>query len=804
MMKAAASMTKAKKNPIILQALSGIKPADPKTESIESDSVEPVIYFQVLLGLVYESAATNPAGRVTKSNRGYNKVELYPHMLGKNPNRKPTAVEIKYAEDIATGFHFFFQNKVILFYRKQALSLTMIRRRTASVASAYRKTPNSQNMTISLFMIVLHCAYFTMAASTELLHSASPGVAASVDLKSAGQAGIRFDSAGQAGTGGAECSTSGAHKIQLHVTDAEAKLDGHPALSDVDLITKDKSISGFTNAYKRFEDHNTNQIPTIITEQLEECEKFQLFQNEMHDQLVIDAQKNGGWGYWPKQYREVRQMVADREIRSELMKNIDLAQQQSESERWWMKVYNFFVFHFKRDHWKQYQASLQLSKLRRWLKTLQTLTNEKILTAVGRLSIFARQGPNFTARELKLIENMAHEGSHLTAEDEALITEISSQTFFQRRNTKAYQLLERYHQAFHKASEDAKTSQDTPTLQLMKERILEALKDFRHSVQVGVAWTRQDRQLFEMLERMKDMKNAPQNLFQNKQAEQSILARSHHWRRLGNQQVAAQALAILEAKSQPSPEELELLELLKVWWDEGKLSSDDGVSLRKFNKEQLKLLEENSYKFSGKMLDVLNVQTAITAHNYLDQIGTIEKDLGVAAGVGEPLNAFKAFASIEERAFTLLGKKEQYLNQLKNTNPQVVPSYKKIYVNHILETGLVPEKLITIANGISGGKPEYFNGLEYEFYKLRAHLRKEEKGEINRLVKLSSDDKEFKYESKFVKVLRILAKADARAEFDIETGKSVTRFLDLLSTLKEQENRRARSRLDKLKEFPKL
>ncbi|KAI9610664.1 hypothetical protein H4Q26_006811 [Puccinia striiformis f. sp. tritici PST-130] len=125
MMKAAASMTKAKKNPIILQALSGIKPADPKTESIESDSVEPVIYFQVLLGLVYESAATNPAGRVTKSNRGYNKVELYPHMLGKNPNRKPTAVEIKYAEDIATGFHFFFQNKVILFYRSMFLGFRM-------------------------------------------------------------------------------------------------------------------------------------------------------------------------------------------------------------------------------------------------------------------------------------------------------------------------------------------------------------------------------------------------------------------------------------------------------------------------------------------------------------------------------------------------------------------------------------------------------------------------------------------------------------------------------------------------------
>ncbi|KAH9458748.1 hypothetical protein MJO29_009841 [Puccinia striiformis f. sp. tritici] len=325
----------------------------------------------------------------------------------------------------------------------------MIRRRTLLVANAYLKTPNWQNMTRSLLMLVLPCAYFTMAASTELLHSASLGVAASVDLKSAGQVG----------TWGAEGSTSGAHKIQLHVTDAKAKLNGHPALRDVDLIAKDKSISGFTNAYKRFEDHNTNQIPTIITEQLEECKKFQLFQNEMHDQLVIDTQKNGGWGYWRKQHREVSQMVADREIRSELMKNyIDLAQQQSESERWWMKVYNFFVFHFKRDHWKQYQASLQLSKLRRWLKTLQTLTNETILTAVGRLSIFARKGPNFTAREPKLIENISHDSSHLTAEDEALITEISSQTFFQRRNIKAHQLHEHYHLAFHEASEDAKTS----------------------------------------------------------------------------------------------------------------------------------------------------------------------------------------------------------------------------------------------------------------------------------------------------------------------------------------------------------
>ncbi|KAI7944393.1 hypothetical protein MJO28_010088 [Puccinia striiformis f. sp. tritici] len=300
----------------------------------------------------------------------------------------------------------------------------MIRRRTLLVANAYLKTPNWQNMTRSLLMLVLPCAYFTMAASTELLHSASLGVAASVDLKSAGQVG----------TWGAEGSTSGAHKIQLHVTDAKAKLNGHPALRDVDLIAKDKSISGFTNAYKRFEDHNTNQIPTIITEQLEECKKFQLFQNEMHDQLVIDTQKNGGWGYW------------------------HLAQQQSESERWWMKVYNFFVFHFKRDHWKQYQASLQLSKLRRWLKTLQTLTNETILTAVGRLSIFARKGPNFTAREPKLIENISHDSSHLTAEDEALITEISSQTFFQRRNIKAHQLHEHYHLAFHEASEDAKTS----------------------------------------------------------------------------------------------------------------------------------------------------------------------------------------------------------------------------------------------------------------------------------------------------------------------------------------------------------
>ncbi|KAI9625609.1 hypothetical protein KEM48_010871 [Puccinia striiformis f. sp. tritici PST-130] len=219
---------------------------------------------------------------------------------------------------------------------------------------------------------------------------------------------------------------------------------------------------------------------------------------------------------------------------------------------------------------------------------------------------------------------------------------------------------------------------------------------------------------------------------------------------------------------------------LLVWWDEGKLLSDDGVSLRKCNKEQITILKENSHAYGSKMLDILNLQTAITAHNYLDQIDTIEKDLGKAAGATETLHAFKAFTSIEERAFTLLGKREQYLNQLKNTNPQVALSSRKFYVDHILETGLLPGNLIDIADGIIRGKPEYINGLDSEFYKLRSHLREEEKGEIDSLVQLSSDDEKFRYEGKLVKILRILTKADARAEFDIETGKSVTRFLDVL------------------------
>jgi len=60
MMKATASLIKAR-NPIILQALDGVdltKPPEDGSDSPEESRSEPVLYFHVLLGLVYEAAAT--------------------------------------------------------------------------------------------------------------------------------------------------------------------------------------------------------------------------------------------------------------------------------------------------------------------------------------------------------------------------------------------------------------------------------------------------------------------------------------------------------------------------------------------------------------------------------------------------------------------------------------------------------------------------------------------------------------------------------------------------------------------------
>jgi hypothetical protein len=56
--------------------------------------------------------------RIMWSNRQYKKLEIYPHMIGENPNCKPTATELEHAKQSVDHFKFFDTGRVILLDRK--------------------------------------------------------------------------------------------------------------------------------------------------------------------------------------------------------------------------------------------------------------------------------------------------------------------------------------------------------------------------------------------------------------------------------------------------------------------------------------------------------------------------------------------------------------------------------------------------------------------------------------------------------------------------------------------------------------
>ncbi|WAQ88707.1 hypothetical protein PtA15_10A126 [Puccinia triticina] len=65
-------------------------------------------------------AANNPnKNRIIWSKRPFKPIELYPHMLGDDPDQKPTPEELVQAMEIAAQFHYFHHGKVILTDRRE-------------------------------------------------------------------------------------------------------------------------------------------------------------------------------------------------------------------------------------------------------------------------------------------------------------------------------------------------------------------------------------------------------------------------------------------------------------------------------------------------------------------------------------------------------------------------------------------------------------------------------------------------------------------------------------------------------------
>ncbi|KAA1133327.1 hypothetical protein PGTUg99_025309 [Puccinia graminis f. sp. tritici] len=529
----------------------------------------------------------------------------------------------------------------------------------------WRKNTYCQKMKMCLLLVHFHCVYFAMTTPEVPTHVVSRGIDPASARDSTRQAGIVLnegengkDAGLFSGKRGFEDLFGNQDNSRPYKIHTKTILEGYPALSDKDLVAKDKAISTFSTAYDNFKSHDITSSK-LHNEKLEEDEKLQLRQIEWGDRIVSKIQK-GGPSVLHSLREEVKQNVINREVRVELEKTLNLAERDWKNESWWNRIINFFRYVFKRDEWKQDKASHQLSKLRRGLRsrrTLEPVPTEKMRKAITHLSIFARKGPNFSDAELQLIENMSNGSSHLTAADEALIAELGKETVAQHRNMKIRNLQETYHLAI-----ENQTSQD-----ITKKDVLEALAYLWARVGTGKDWSKQDRKMYEKLEKMKSMKDALYVLAQDKRTQEEIIARADKWRLLENRGKCATAFAMLTTKSELAAKEKKVLEALRVLWDEGKLSSDHGFSLRKFGKGRRAILRENVEEFNKRMQDFLKkAQPIDTSRHYLDHIKSIENELGTHNTPERYIAGSQDVDSMATRGLSLTGRKEKYLNKLKN------------------------------------------------------------------------------------------------------------------------------------------
>ncbi|WAQ89965.1 hypothetical protein PtA15_11A657 [Puccinia triticina] len=673
-----------------------------------------------------------------------------------------------------------------------------IRQKCSLTMDGCRK--NDQTTTLCLLMIFFHCVHFAIMNGENTIHIVSPSIDASTRIvrDSAGldegqierEGGLLTEREDFKDLSGSEYNNR-ASKIHNN-----GILEGNPPLSDKDLIAKDSAISKFTKAYDKFKDQCITSS-SLTDEKHREDEQFQQYQIEWGDRIVNKSQRKGGRDLLPRLRKEVANGIPanHRELRAELEKTLNLAERQLKSEGWWTQIVDFFRYLFKRDEWRQYNASLQLSKLRRGLKSGSTLP--KMRRPINLLSLFERKGPNFSEAELQLIENMTKGSSHLTAADEALINELGKESFVHHRNMKVQNLQNKYNSAVDKTPQD------------MKNNILGGLKYFWAMIGMGKDLNKQDRKLFESLEKMKDMEDASQILAQNERQNQSIIVRAWKSRKMEITRTCSSAFAILKSRPNLPVKEKEVLERLSSLWDEGKLSpeSKDGDALWKVYKDQREIIERSATEFNQKMQELLRkAQPVDTSHKYLDHIASIEKRVRAQNFLEKSADASKALETKEKMGFSLTQNEKQYSNHKhkitvsNNDNTYNNLMDKLAIENRIHESGQISQDLMKITNGLISNDKKFFHGRQSQLNRLKSHLKQEEKDEIKRILYLSDDGYQLRKETKFVKILKILINVDCRSNFHTEGVKEISKLLDTISHLKDQEIESARLKLDQFKD----
>ncbi|WAQ83885.1 hypothetical protein PtA15_4A334 [Puccinia triticina] len=684
----------------------------------------------------------------------------------------------------------------------------MIAPRAISGLSTFRMNTNWQHAASTILFIVFHCTYFIGKTHEEVIPFACSGVEASDGMATAPQTAMTHGPAYVAYVPGEEQRTkdgvlfpesrrayipsSKANRDSSSHIDTKAVLEANQPISEEDLISKDKSLSQLQKAVIKLEAAASADadLPKIRKDNLQEHENFQLLQIDWKDRFISQYRKEGTPDDLEKLQTQFHINGNPRLLIALLRSSEQVARETKvRPEGWWSKLMDFIRYFFKRDEWIQDRAALQLNKIRRGLKESHvTSANERILTAINRLSISRRKGPNFSEREIQMIENLSHDSSHLTAEDEALITEIANENFAKRTMKKIKNLQEVYSSAMEK----------TPAA--TREVILGALNHFEAMAQRGKEWNyREERKLFEILEKMKDMNDAPRRLFRNKQIRSYLENCALKWEQQQDRGIAARAFPVLNMSSRIAPEEKEVWEQLSRFWEEKKLGpAATGLTLKEFYSEkQMQIVRQHAAQFDEKFEETLKTAKSIKLEqSYLDEIGKIENYIRkeeTEQGKYELASTALQLMRYRNIAPRIARKGEGYFDSSKEFDVPNVKGFSKKEVENlaieqlIIKSSNIPIHLVQITNTLLTGNEIHLVGYESQFENLKNHFTKNEVQQIRELIKLSGDDEKLQEETKFVQLLKILIKANVRSEYDLDWGTKFTKDLEILTTTKKDD-----------------
>ncbi|OAV96741.1 hypothetical protein PTTG_07688 [Puccinia triticina 1-1 BBBD Race 1] len=536
-----------------------------------------------------------------------------------------------------------------------------------------------------------------------------------------------------------------------------------------DLLARDELLTRSMQDHSNLEALNKYHTRTQSSF-LQEIETIEAFQNELKDRLVKEFKKHGTRNGIKRLRPLIVKEARAGPLRMELLKIVKSAQQDFELKSWWSKFGDLYLYLFKRDKWKSTKLSRKLSKLRRNFQELKALANKEQWTAINRLTIVETRGFKFSEQEAQLIEHMLAGESYLTPDDYNLIAEISSQTATQRQVRKIQKLKEAYSRAMDSKPADPKMTEVVQALSQLEERENE-----------GKELNKDEIKLLFHLEKMKDGQDFPNSFGLDRKMSREI-------RYLLNERNEAQSmiscmktLFMLGMKPKLSFEEEVIYDKIRVLKDFYNLN----LTPRQVQTDQI---EEWAKEYDAQ------VERTREFHKHTQLLETAQNHIEALEKVGElafdPLSlsvktrfryAAEALESMERRGIPLTEKEANLLTQLKSDSKlEELPrnEVEKFAVEHVLlkRSDHINHHLLILANQLAHTDLKFWVP-QKESKEFPPTFTDEELDEISRLRSLSRDDPEFEKETKFVKILQILNRADYRADAtDLDNPKSKLAF----------------------------